>query len=234
MMSLPRVWPSRLLSQAFEASASEKVPSTNTLNLPGVGQLHHAREHVGVRRAGFAIGARAADLRRGTGRCIWRPDDGHERASAAHHGDGTCGGIGIGCVEHEVDVLHHVFEFLALVVDDLVDTERAQEIVIVRRGGADDAGAGRLGDLHGGGTHSTRGAMDEHGLPTRDFSGLVQGAIGSLGRDGHAGGLFEGHGLRFAREAVDRDDGVFGVAAALARETEHLLAHLPVRDTFTD
>jgi len=174
------------------------------------------------------------DFRRSAGSGVWRPDDRHQRASRAHYADGARRGIGIGRVEHEIDVLHHVFEPLGLVVDDLIDAQRAQELVIVRRGGADDAGASGLGNLHGGGTHSTRRAMDEHGLPTRNFSGLVQGAIGSLARDGHTGGLFEGHGFRFACEAVDRDDGVFGVAAALAREPEHLLAHFPVRDTFTD
>ncbi len=174
MMSLPRVWPSRLLSQAFDGIGERIGAVDEHLELAGIGQLHHAREHVGVRGAGFAIGARAADLRRGAGRRVRRPDDGHERATRAHHADGTCIGVGIGGVEHQVDVLHDVFEFLALVVDDLVDAERAQEIVIVRRGGADDARAGRLGDLHGGGTHATRGAVDEHGLAARDFAGLVQ------------------------------------------------------------
>ena len=110
--------------------------------------------------------------------------------------------------------------------------ERAQEFVVVRRGGADDARAGCLGDLHGGGTHATRRAVNEHGLAALDVAGFVQRAIRGLGRDGHARGLLEGHGLRLAREARDRDDGVLGVAAALTRETEHLVADLPAGDAF--
>ncbi len=51
MMSLPRVCPSRLFSQALAASAIGIDTFDEHLELAGIGQLHHAREHFRVRRA---------------------------------------------------------------------------------------------------------------------------------------------------------------------------------------
>ncbi len=58
------------------------------------------------------------DLRRGAGRRIRGADDGYQSAALADDADGASAGLGIRRVEHQVDVVDHVFEFLRLVVDD--------------------------------------------------------------------------------------------------------------------
>ena len=105
-----------------------------------------------------------------------------------------------------------------------------EELEVVSRGGADDARARRLGDLHRGRTDAAGGAMDQHGLAARDAARFVQRAIRGFGGDRYAGRFLEGHGLRLARQAVHRDHGVFGITAALPREAQHRLADLPPVD----
>jgi hypothetical protein len=67
-----------------------------------------------------------------------------------------------------------------------------------------------------------------------DAASFVKRAVGSLRRDRYAGRFFECQRLRFAREGNHRDDSVFRIAAALAREAQHLVACLPARDALPD
>ena len=110
---------------------------------------------------------------------------------------------------------------------------RFEESGVVRRSSADHPGTRRLGNLHRRRTHATRRAMDEHSLAGLDFSRLVQRPIRGLRGDGHAGGFFEGHGCRLARQAVERNHRVLGVTSALSRESQHLVADFPAGNSFT-
>src|SRR5688572_14362951 len=175
------------------------------LELAGIGQLHDARHQFRVRRAAAAIGRGAADLRHATEDLVGHSDDGYQYAAFAHHADRTIIGLLVRGVEHQVDVLHYLLEFPGAVVDDLVGADGLKELEVVSRGGADDTCTGGLGYLHGGRAHSPGGAMDQHGLTFPDAARLVQRTERGFRRDRDARGFFEGHGLRLARETVDRN-----------------------------
>ena len=89
MMSLPRVWPVRLFSQALAASAMRVDAVDEHLELAGIGQFDDARQHLGIRGARAAIGHAAANLRRRAGDLVGHAHDGHQHAAFAHHANGT-------------------------------------------------------------------------------------------------------------------------------------------------
>jgi len=104
--------------------------------------------------------------------------------------------------------------------------------MIAGRRRADDARARGLGDLHRRRAHAARRAVNQHRLTLLDLARLVQRAIGGFRGDGHARGLVEGQRFRLARQTPDGNHRIFGITTALAREAQHLLAHLPARDAF--
>src|SRR5829696_3323072 len=95
-------------------------------------------------------------------------------------------------VEDQVVALIAFGEVLACVVDDVIRTDGSDHLHLRGAAHSGDARAERLGDLHGVGTHSSRGTDDKHFLPRAHLSMVAQGLQGSRAHDGYHRRLLEG------------------------------------------
>ena len=111
----------------------------------------HGREHRPHGAAELAVGVPAAVRDQSP---AWR-----ERAP------GPCHRMVPDVVEDQVITFRAAGEVLARVVDDVVGTDRAKKVRVLRTGHAGHGSTHGLGDLHGEGAHAARCAVDEDLLP---------------------------------------------------------------------
>ncbi len=117
-------------------------------------------------------------------------------------------------VEDHVVAVAHLGEVLARVVDHLVGAERADEVDVVGAAHPDHGGAEVLRELHRGGPHGARRAVDEHGLPGAHAAAVAQE------RDRREESIEHRDGTRRVETVGDsRDQAVFGDAHAFGVRT---------------
>ncbi len=124
-------------------------------------------------------------------------------------------------------------EIIARVVDDVVGTERADQLDVPRAAYTRHLGAQRLGDLHGKRADAARGAIDQHFLPGLERGAVAQRLQRREARHVDGGRLLEADTRRLPGQvAVFGDGQVFGERTVAA--AEDFVAGLELRDARAD
>src|SRR5438067_1480550 len=98
-------------------------------------------------------------------------------------------------------------EVLPRVVDDVIRAESANHVDVLGAAYAGHFRTERLGDLHGEGTDTPRGAVDQDLLSGVNVSLVAQSLQRGDGRDRHRSRLLESHTGRFQRDGASLPDG---------------------------
>src|SRR3989442_11020918 len=77
-------------------------------------------------------------------------------------------------IEHKIDIVHDLFEFLFRVIDCNIGAELFQQILIDSRGRSDDAGTAPLCDLNRETSNASRATMNQHRFSALDVSNVDQ------------------------------------------------------------
>src|SRR5437016_11624452 len=124
-------------------------------------------------------------------------------------------------------------EVLPRVVDDVIRAEGANHVDVLGAAYAGHFRTERLGDLHGEGTDTPRGAVDQDLLSGVNVSLVAQSLQRGDGRDRHRSRLLESHTGRFQRDGASLPDGdVLGERPISS--AEYLVARLETRDALAD
>ena len=135
-------------------------------------------------------------------------------------------------VQDQVVALIALGEVLAGVVDDVIRTDGSDHLHLLGAAHAGNAGAERLGYLHGVGPHSSRRTDNQHFLPRAYLSVVAQGLQGGRPHDGENRRLLEGEVCGLGRELVLPSTHVLGVGAL--SDAEHLIPRLEPAHVLAD
>ena len=91
-------------------------------------------------------------------------------------------------IENHVVALVALGEILFCVIDDVIGANRSDKIDIPRAANSRDLRAKRFADLHGKGSYTAGGTVDQHLLPGLNLS-LAQALQGSKSGPGERGSL---------------------------------------------
>jgi len=151
---------------------------------------------------------------------------------AAHDDEGPLGGQRpaarpgrptSGDVENKVVPPPAPGEILLGVVDDLIGSDRADQVRVPRTADPGDGRAERPGDLHGERANAARCPVDQDLLAGLDPASVAQAHQGGDGRHRHGGRLLEGQRSWLAGQQVLGDGDVLAETAA-RYQREHLVA----------
>jgi hypothetical protein len=120
-------------------------------------------------------------------------------------------------------------EILFSVIDDMVRSQGTGEVRIPPAAYRGHFRSERLGDLHGEGSHASRGAVDQDPMSFPDASRILKGLQRGQGRQRNRRRRFEGEPGRLSRQPVLRRAGVFGEGPAGQgpQAAEDLVSRLP-------
>src|SRR3954454_17163407 len=95
---------------------------------------------------------------------LGRPDDGHQRSSGSNQARGPLPHVAADDIEHQIDAAD-VLKRVVLKVDELVRAEVERLLTVGSASGADDVGAGLLGELRHHRSDGAGRAVREDALP---------------------------------------------------------------------